>query len=133
MADDFFKGKGLPEHLGFSFIGQGEGWFELGLTVGPQLMAPNGFLHGGTVVALADTACGFASIAHLPEGATGFTTIELKTSFLGTAREGKVTCRAEAEHLGRTTQLWSAKVKVPGKDKPIALFQCTQMVLYPRG
>ncbi|GJL95796.1 MAG: hypothetical protein DHS20C05_22010 [Hyphococcus sp.] len=122
----------LPGLLGIKFIDFGDGWAEAELEVRQALMAPNGFLHAGTVVTLADTACGYGCIRALPEGANGFTTIELKSNFLGTAREGVITCRAEAVHLGRTTQLWDATVKNHGTGKTIALFRCTQMVLWPR-
>ena len=85
----------------------------------------------GTVVTLTDTACGYGSIAHLPVGATGFTTIELKSNFLGTAREGAIECVATAAHLGRTTQLWDAVVTHRESARTIALFRCTQLVIYP--
>lgn len=101
------------------------------LEVRPDLLAPNGYLHGGTVVALADTVCGFGSFATKPAEATGFTTVELKTNYLGTAREGTITCEARMLHGGRTTQVWDATVYGP-TGKAIALFRCTQMLLYPR-
>ncbi len=96
------------------------------------MLAPNGFLHAASVVALADSCAGYACRAHLPEGAKGFTTIELKSNFLGTARSGAIRCVAEAEHLGRTTQVWSAVVYGPTElgGKKMALFRCTQMVLW---
>ena len=95
-------------------------------------MAPNGFLHAGTVVTLADSACGYACVAHLPEGASGFTTIELKSNHLGTARDGTIEVLATAGHLGRTTQVWDATVTHRESGKTIALFRCTQMVLWPK-
>lgn len=100
------------------------------LEVRQELMAPNGFLHAASVIALADTSCGYGCVVHLPEGASGFTTIELKSNFLGTAREGALLCRATPAHLGRTTQVWDATVTVEGGERPIALFRCTQMVLW---
>lgn len=103
------------------------------LAIRPALMAPNGYLHAGTVVTLADTACGYGCIASLPEGATGFTTIELKSNFLGTARTGHIDCVATAQHGGRTTQLWDAVVTHRESGKTIALFRCTQLVLYGKG
>ena len=63
-----------------------------------------------------------------PEGARNFTTIELKSNFLGTARDGRLHCEALAEHLGRTTQVWSATVRGPD-DRKVGLFRCTQMIL----
>jgi uncharacterized protein (TIGR00369 family) len=96
-----------------------------------ELLAPNGYLHAGTVVALADSACGYGCIASLPDGASGFTTIELKTNFLGTALDGTVSCRSALVHGGRTTQVWDATVE-DDADKVLALFRCTQLILYPR-
>jgi uncharacterized protein (TIGR00369 family) len=95
-------------------------------------MAPNGFLHAASVIALADTSCGYGCIALLPEGASGFTTIELKSNFLGTARDGAIACHARPVHLGRTTQVWDAEVSVEGAGTKIALFRCTQMVLWQK-
>jgi 1,4-dihydroxy-2-naphthoyl-CoA hydrolase len=94
-------------------------------------MAPNGYLHAGTIVTLADTCCGYGCFANLPEGATGFTTIELKSNHLGTAREGSILSRAKAVHLGKTTQVWDAAVTHKETGKTIALFRCTQLILYP--
>ena len=95
-------------------------------------MAPNGFLHAASVIALADTSCGYGAATSLPAGATGFTTIELKSNFMGTATAGDVlTCRASLIHGGRTTQVWDAEVADEG-GRTLALFRCTQMVLYPK-
>ena len=82
---------------------------------------------------LADTMCGYGCIAHLPEGASGFTTIELKSNHLGTALAGTIYVEARPFHLGRTTQVWDAIVRHRETDKKIALFRCTQMVLWPEG
>ena len=103
------------------------------LDIRPELLAPNGFLHAASVIALADTACGYGCIAHLPEGAESFTTIELKSNFLGTARDGTLACIAKPAHLGRTTQVWDATVTRKTDGASIALFRCTQMVLWPKG
>lgn len=122
----------LPGLFGIQFT-RLEGTRLIGqLTIRPEFMAPNGYLHAATVIALADTACGFGTIANLPEGAQGFTTIELKSNFLGTAREGIITCEANLIHGGRTTQLWDAQVVNQATGKTIALFRCTQMIIYPR-
>jgi uncharacterized protein (TIGR00369 family) len=122
----------LPGHLGIVITQVGEGLLKAELVVGRHVMAANGFMHGGSVVALADTCTGYGAIANLPEGATSFTTIELKTNYLGTAREGVVECTAIAAHLGRTTQVWDATVRARGSDRQLALFRCTQLVLYPK-
>lgn len=81
------------------------------------------------MITLADTCCGYGCVASLPPGAENFTTVELKSNHLGTARDGLVTCTATAVHLGRSTQVWDAVVSHQGKT--IALFRCTQMLLYP--
>jgi 1,4-dihydroxy-2-naphthoyl-CoA hydrolase len=95
-------------------------------------MAPNGYLHAASVIALADSACGFGCVASLPKGARGFTTIELKSNFLATARPGdSVAVEAHLAHGGRTTQIWDAEVRNESSGKAVALFRCTQLILYP--
>jgi hypothetical protein len=83
--------------------------------------------------ALADTAAGFGCVAHLPDGAESFTTIELKSNHVGTAREGTVACVARLVHGGRTTQVWDATVSHVETGKVIAHYRATQLILYPRG
>jgi uncharacterized protein (TIGR00369 family) len=89
----------------------------------------NGYLHAGAVVSLADTCCGYATVRNLPEDAVGFTTIELKSNFLGTTLEGDVLCVAKPAHKGRSTQVWDAEVRAEKTGKTIAHFRCTQMIL----
>ena len=122
----------LPGLLGLVITAHEPGRLEAALDVRPDLLAPNGYLHAATVVALADTACGLATRALLPDGSSGFTTIELKSNFLGTVREGAIGCVATNAHAGRTTQVWDAVVRDSATDKTIALFRCTQSVLWPR-
>ncbi|CAG4888297.1 PaaI family thioesterase [Paraburkholderia saeva] len=119
----------LPDLLGFRVVSLEQGSLVGEFTVRSDLLAPNGFLHAASVIGLADTACGYACLAHLPDRAVNFTTIELKSNFLGTATEGVVRAEATGVHLGRSTQIWDAKVVGPS-GKVIALFRCTQMVLY---
>lgn len=120
----------LPGHLGIRILSVATGQVSAEMDVVSHLLAPNGFLHAGSVVTLADTACGYGCIASLPEGAINFTTVELKSNHLGTARQGKIEVLATAVHLGRTTQVWDAIVTYEGKK--IALFRCTQMILFPK-
>jgi len=119
----------LPGRYGLLVTEIAEGRLEAELEIQPWMWAPNGYLHAASVILLADTAAGYATVAHLPEGAKGFTTIELKTNFLGTAKEGAMRTTSVAEHLGRTTQVWSSTV-VGATGKRLALFRCTQMVLW---
>lgn len=123
----------LPGYIGIVFTGIARGEIRAELKIRRELMAPNTYLHAGTVVTLADTSAGYGCIANLPANASGFTTIELKSNFLGTAREGTIECQAKAVHLGKTTQVWDAVVSHRETGKTIALFRCTQMVLYPSG
>ena len=135
MTADLFNGRGaghLPGLVGVQILSVTPGGLESRLEIRRELLAPNGFLHAASVVALADTSCGYACVANLPQGASGFTTIEIKSNFLGTALEGAIFCRATPAHLGRTTQVWDAVVTIEGTEKRIALFRCTQMVLWPR-
>lgn len=121
----------LPGRLGIVITHVGSSEVHSELTLHPVLLAPNGFLHAASVIALADTSAGYGCVANLPEGATGFTTIELKSNHLGTATEGTIECVATATHLGKTTQVWDATVTSRESGKTLALFRCTQMVLYP--
>jgi uncharacterized protein (TIGR00369 family) len=123
----------FPSLIGFRVTDFGEGFLQAEFTVRVELTAPNGFLHAGSIVTLADTACGYGCAAHLPDGAENFTTIELKSNHMSTAREGTVRVDARAVHLGRTTQVWDATVSHQDTGKTLALFRCTQMVLWPRG
>ncbi|MEX2229964.1 MAG: PaaI family thioesterase [Dehalococcoidia bacterium] len=132
-ADEFNRrGEGrLPGLIGLEILEVTPGRVTARLGVREQLLAPNGYLHAASVIALADTAAGYGCVASLPEGATGFTTIELKSNFLGTARDGDLACEATLVHGGRTTQVWDAMV-TRADGGQIAAFRCTQLVIYPR-
>ena len=120
----------LPGLVGVEIITVSREVVHSRMAVRREVMAPNGFLHAASVIALADTSCGYGCVASLPEGAKGFTTIELKSNFIGTARDGHIACRATPVHLGRTTQVWDAVVTNEATGAKIALFRCTQMVLW---
>lgn len=132
-ADEFnqFGAHALPAHLGIVITAAGPSEIRSELPIRPELMAPNGYLHAGTVVTLADTSAGYGCLATLPEGAVSFTTVELKSNHLGTATNGTLLCLAKAAHLGKTTQVWDATISHKESGKIIALFRCTQMLLYP--
>lgn len=123
----------LPGELGLKVLEAGHGYLRSQVTVEHKHMAPNGFLHAASVIALLDSAAGYGCRISLPEGGAGFTTIELKSNFLGTAKIGDtVLCEAKLVHGGRMTQVWDAVATHAETGKAIALFRCTQMVLYPR-
>jgi 1,4-dihydroxy-2-naphthoyl-CoA hydrolase len=138
----------FPGLVGFEVVGVARGRLRAVLPVRPEFLAPNGFLHAAFVVAGADTACGFGCRTTLPEGSTGFTTVELKSNFLGTALDGTIVVDASVLHAGRTTQVWDAEVRALSPDadaapvhrlddpvdgRLLAVFRCTQLVLWPRG
>lgn len=132
---DAFNQRGaeyLPGYLGIEIIAVGEGSLTSRMSIRKLHFAPNDFLHAASIVALADTSCGYATLAHLPDGAESFTTIELKSNHLGTVREGGIACVATAQHIGRNTQVWDAVVTDEASGRKIALFRCTQMILWPR-
>ena len=123
----------LPGELGLEVLEARQGYLRSQVKVTKKHMAPNGFMHAASVIALLDSAAGYGCRISLPEGGVGFTTIELKSNFLGTARIGEVvTCEAKLVHGGRMTQVWDAVATHQETGKTIALFRCTQMVLYPR-
>jgi uncharacterized protein (TIGR00369 family) len=122
----------LPGHLGIVVTRVAGGEVHAEMPVRHELMAPNGYLHAGSLVTLADTSAGCGCLAHLPEGASGFTTVELKSNHLGTVRDGVVLCVARLVHGGRSTQVWDATVTQRESGKTLVLFRCTQMLLYPR-
>ncbi|MGH8713024.1 MAG: PaaI family thioesterase [Casimicrobiaceae bacterium] len=127
------RGEGfLPGLIGVRFTAISETQVDAELDIRPALLAPNGYLHAAAVIALADTACGYGCLAHLPIGADNFTTVELKSNFLGTARAGTIGCVALPVHLGNATQIWDAVVSDRGTGKKLALFRCTQLILWPR-
>jgi 1,4-dihydroxy-2-naphthoyl-CoA hydrolase len=122
----------LPGLLGVEFTNFDRGLIESRMVVRKDLLAPNGYLHAASVIGLADSSCGFGTLTNLPAGATGFTTIEVKSNFLGTALEGTITCEARLVHGGKTTQVWDAQVFNANTAQLMCLFRCTQLILYPK-
>ena len=122
----------LPGFLGVQMTELAPGTLKSRMKVEKLHFAPNSFLHAASIVALADTTCGYATVAHLPAGAESFTTLELKSNHLGTIREGAILCDAQAQHLARNTQVWDATVSDEATGRKLALFRCTQMILWPK-
>lgn len=121
----------LPGLLGIEILELDRGRCSMRLDVVQKHHAPNGYLHAGTVVALADSAAGYGTVASRPEGAVGFTTLELKCNHIGTVASGGIMAHATLSHGGRTTQVWDAVVSVEETGKTIGLFRNTQLILYP--
>ncbi|MEM6462802.1 MAG: PaaI family thioesterase [Pseudomonadota bacterium] len=122
----------LPGQMGMKFIKVEPDEVRARFGVTTAHKAWNGFLHAGSVVSLADTCCGYGTLCSLPEGADGFTTIDLATNFLGTVLEGEVECLAKPLHRGRRTQVWDAVVTASVSGKTMAHFRCTQIILWPQ-
>ncbi len=118
--------------LGIEFVSAAPGALTARMAITPSHMASNGYFHAASVVTLADSTCGFGCIMNLPDGAASFTTAELKTNLIGTAREGTIQAVARMVHGGRTTQVWDAEVTRESDGKTIALFRCTQIILYSK-
>jgi uncharacterized protein (TIGR00369 family) len=120
----------LPGLFGLDVLRVERGELDARMDLKPEFMAPNGYLHAGTVVSMADTCCGYGCLASLPEGMTGFTTSELKSNFIRSAgHEDALRCEARLQHAGRTTQVWDATVMRESDGKVLALFRCTQYLL----
>lgn len=133
MSDTRFNppNGGLVPHMGITLVGEGDGWLEAKMQIGSiHLRSGANALHAASVVALADSVCGFAAGNALPEGAKGYTTVELKSNFVGTASDGTLIARSSAVHLGRSTQVWDSIVTHEQTGRKIAYFRCTQMILY---
>jgi len=129
--DEIAAGR-FPALLGIQMQSVERGRVTCRVPVRPELMAPNGYLHAGALVGVADSLCGYGTIVNLPEGAVGFTTIELKCNFLGTVQEGAFVCEATPVHIGRTTHVWDAVVSEERSGRRLAVFRCTELVLFPR-
>lgn len=133
---DYFNrlGRGnLPELLGVNILELSGNQVTGRVTITDRHLAPNGFLNAAIPTSLADICCGYGTIASLPEGAGGHTTVELKINFVGTAGDGVVVCRAQPVHLGKTTHVWDARVFHQESGRNLAHFRCTQMIFWPDG
>jgi uncharacterized protein (TIGR00369 family) len=119
----------LPGHLGIEMVSVDPTRLIGRVPVTTAVMAPHGLVHGGALVTIADSLCGYGTIANLPDGARGFVTVELKTNFLGAADGGVLRCEATPLHLGRTTQIWDATIRDEDSGRAFIVFRCTQMIL----
>ncbi len=122
----------LPGHLGLVVTEVAEGRVAGRWTIRPDLVAHTGYLLAGVVLSVADILCAYGVSTAWPEGANGFTTVEVKCNFMGTLREGAAVCVAELLHGGRTTQVWDARVSDEATGRLMAAFRCTQIILYPK-
>lgn len=98
----------------------------------PQLCTSGGGLHGGLLMALADSAGAACAASNLPADATGTSTIESKTNFLGAVREGRVVATARPLHVGSTTIVVETELRRAADERLIAKVAQTQIVLRAR-
>jgi uncharacterized protein (TIGR00369 family) len=140
VTDDIDRAQRMNEFFGPLVPGQLGCVFDVAMPeevvghidVTENLIAGTGFLFAPAVIALADTCAAIGCGATIPEEAS-FTTIELKSNFLSSARVGeRVVCRCTPAHLGRQTHVWDAVVTNETTGRTMALFRCTQMVLHAR-
>jgi uncharacterized protein (TIGR00369 family) len=99
------------------------------MTVRPDLCTANNTIHGGAIMAFADSVGAAATVVNLPEDAKGTTTLESKTNFIGGAKEGAtLIATATPVHRGRRTQVWTTRLETE-EGKLVAIVTQTQMVL----
>ena len=122
----------MPGQLGCVFDHSAKDLVIGHIDVTEKLIAGTGFLFAPAVIALADTCAAIGCGNNIAEGQS-FTTIELKSNFLSSARVGEyISCRCVPVHIGRQTHVWDAEVTNDSTGKLMALFRCTQMVLAAR-
>ena len=122
----------LPGHLGLTITEVEPGLVVGRLEVRPDLVAHTGYLLAGAVLSVADILCAYGVSTAWPEDASGFTTVEVKCNFMGTLTAGAGVCTARLLHGGRTTQVWDAEFTDEATGRLLAVFRCTQIILYPR-
>jgi uncharacterized protein (TIGR00369 family) len=121
----------LPDLLGIRLVEVTQEKVVATLEVRPELCTTGGILHGGSIMAFADTLGAIGTVVNMPQG-YGTATIESKTNFVGGAASGSiVTGESTPVHKGRTTQVW--QTRITGADgKLVALVTQTQIVMAPR-
>jgi len=117
--------------LGIEFLTASKERVSAEMLVRPELCTVNSVIHGGAIMAFADTLGAAGTVLNLPEGA-GTTTIESKTNFLAAAPAGaKLLGEALPVHRGRRTMVWQTRLTLE-TGRPVALVTQTQMVLEPK-
>ena len=124
------KEKSWVGELGIEVVIAEPGTVVAQIQVQPEFLAPNGFIHAAVLLSFADSLCGSGTVEALPQGATGHTTIELKAIFWAQSAR-------ELWNAGRRWYMVAVPPRCgmrrssPESGKTIALFRCTQLVLYP--
>jgi 1,4-dihydroxy-2-naphthoyl-CoA hydrolase len=123
--------EGLAGFLDVEFVREEAGLVEARLELRDELLlAPGNFLHGGTVVAFADSLAGWGTLASLPDGSGGFATSELSVNLVATtSTPDALHGVARLLHGGRRTQVWDVTISRESDGRDIAYFRCTQQLL----
>ena len=135
MTPEYFIKKDLeylPGLLGIEVTEVQKGMVKTQLEVTKKHLSINGYLHAGTIITLADTGAGYGCFSNLSDGASGFTTIELKSNLMSSVNEGVIYCISKCIHSGRTTQVWESIITSNSTEKILAKFTCTQLVMYSK-
>ena len=127
MEIDWDKLPGLARHLGMRFVETSKDRVVAELEIRPELLTTNGALHGGTLMAFADTVGATGTVLNLPPGATT-TTLESKTNFFAAGRPGVVRAESTPLHRGKRTMVWQTRV-TEASGRLLSLTIQTQMVL----
>lgn len=118
----------LGEVIGIEFTAFGDDWLEATMPVDHRTKQPAGLLHGGASVALAETLGSVASVLHIDPKKQSVVGLEINANHIRSMRDGKVTGRVKAIHLGRTTHLWEIQIS-DGAGKMVCVSRLTVMVL----
>jgi 1,4-dihydroxy-2-naphthoyl-CoA hydrolase len=119
----------FAESIGVTFVDADKERVVARMLVRPDLCTVSRSIHGGAVMAFADSVGAAGTIINLPEDAKGTTTIESKTNFIGGAREGTIVVATSLPvHRGRRTQVWQTRIETE-EGKLVAIVTQTQMVL----
>jgi uncharacterized protein (TIGR00369 family) len=120
----------LPELLGLEITDVESGRVVGKVEVRPDLLGQAGYMVGGAVLSIADTLCAYGVSTAWPEGARGFTTVEVTCNFISAIKHGVGVCTAKLLHSGRTTQIWDAEFAEEATGRLLAAFRCTQVFAY---
>ncbi|HUJ02903.1 MAG TPA: PaaI family thioesterase [Rhizomicrobium sp.] len=128
LSEQILSQQPFPRLMGMEVIEAGKERVRGRLAVRPDLCTAGHILHGGAIMAFADSLGAIGAFLNLPEGA-GTTTIESKTNFIGAAKEGSlVLAEATPIHIGRRSSVWQTKI-TREDGKLVAIVTQTQMVL----
>lgn len=120
----------LAAQLGIRALSASPEAVEVALDWREELCTAGGVMHGGALMALADTAGAVVAFLNLPDGAQGTTTIESKTNLLAAVRDGSVTATATPLHVGRSVIVVETEARDP-TGRLVAKTTQTQAVLRP--